>query len=358
MKTAFLVLESGEVYSGLTNQKNFVERAGEVVFNTSHFGYEEIATDPSYFSQIIVMTSPMQGNYGASLEHRESSRMWIEGFVCVSLQTSTRESSWERELEGSKVPLVHSVDTRKLVKRLRSGGTTWGALVLADEEIMALKRAKELIQIRREKSPRDWVFEATCKEIKKHEGQLQIGPRLGLLDFGTKTNILREALQRSSECIQFPSRTSAEEILSAGLDGLILSNGPGDPQDVQVAKETVQSLIGKIPLFGICMGHQILSLALGAKTYKLKFGHRGSNHPIRDDLLERIYMTSQNHGYAVEKETLPGWVRVTQTNLNDETVAGIFSADKKLLGIQYHPESCPGPHDSKGLFDYFVQKMI
>ena len=358
MKLAHLVLESGEVFSGKTYQIHFKDRAGEVVFNTSHFGYEEIATDPSYYSQIIVMTSPMQGNYGASKDHCESSRLWIEGFVCLSIQNSQRERSWQNQLEQAQVPLLHSVDTRALTRRLRAKGTTWGALVMASNEVEALSKSRLLIHARKKEIEKDWVFEASCKEIFKHQGNFPMGPRLGILDLGMKFNILREALHRSSQCIQFPSRTSAEKILSYDLDGLILSNGPGDPQDVQVARETIGQLVGKLPLFGICMGHQILCLALGAETYKLKFGHRGANHPIKDDLLGRIYMTSQNHGYAVRRESLPDFVKVTQLNLNDQTVAGIFCLDKRILGIQYHPESCPGPHDSKGLFDYFISKMI
>ncbi len=357
MNKGFLVLESGEVFPGLVHQTRVFERAGEVVFNTSHFGYEEIATDPSYYSQIMVMTAPMQGNYGVSDDVWESDRVWIEGFVCLSLQHSKRENTWLKRLDENQVSILSDVDTRKLVLKLRSSGTPWGAIVTALNEKEAVSKAQKLIAEKKQ-IPTDWVFHASCKEKKLHQGELRVGPRLGLLDFGTKQNILRETLKRSMECVQFPSRTVAEEILSHELDGLILSNGPGDPAQVEVARETIQKILGKIPLFGICMGHQVLSLALGARTYKLKFGHRGSNHPIRDDLLGRIYMTSQNHGYAVRRETLPSDVQVTQVNLNDNTVAGIYSEKFKCLGIQYHPESCPGPHDAVGLFDYFVQKML
>ena len=351
MKSAFLVLESGEVYAGLTSQAHFEERAGEVVFNTSHFGYEEIATDPSYFSQIMVMTAPMQGNYGVGKDHRESSRLWIEGFVCLSIQNSAREKSWQNQLEESHVPLLHGVDTRALTRRLRVGGTPWGALVVAPNENEALVKARPLISSRKNRIPKDWVFEVSCKEICNHEGQFKMGPRLGILDFGMKLNILRESLHRSRQCIQFPCRTSAEDILEADLDGLILSNGPGDPQDVQVARATVERLIGKLPLFGICMGHQILALALGAQTYKLKFGHRGSNHPIKDDLLGRIYMTSQNHGYAVKRESLPGSIQVTQVNLNDQTVAGIFSLKREFWESNITPRVALGRTIQK---DYLI----
>lgn len=354
---SYLVLSSGELFEGVSQQKEFFERAGEVVFNTSHSGYEEVATDPSYFSQIMVMTAPMQGNYGTHESACESKTVWIEGFVCVSVQNSERERQWLSRMESQKVSVLSEVDTRKLVLRLRQQGTTWGALVQGASEDEARNRAQTLIK-EKKALPLDWVYLTTCKVKEVHQGDLKVGPRLGVLDFGTKENILREVKKRSSEFIQFPARTVAEEILASRLDGLVLTNGPGDPSEVQVATQTVKALIGKLPIFGICMGHQILSLALGAKTYKLKFGHRGSNHPIRDSLLNRIYMTSQNHGYAVDPKTLPSEARVTQVNLNDETVAGIYSEKSRCLGIQYHPESCPGPHDARGLFDYFVEKML
>lgn len=357
MNNYYLVLETGEVFPGRSHSQQFFERAGEVVFNTSHSGFQEVATDPSYFSQIIVMTAPMQGNYGFQSEASESNKIWVEGFVCLSIQNTTREKSWLEHLEQNKVSILSDIDTRKLVMRLRSAGTPWGAFVEAPDQVRALEKAKKLID-KNKQLPSDWVFEATCKEKQVHRGELLVGPRLGILDFGMKQNILREAMKRSTECFQFPARTCAEEILAHQLDGLILSNGPGDPDQVQIARETIKDLLGKIPLFGICMGHQILALALGAKTYKLKFGHRGSNHPIRDELLGQIYMTSQNHGYAVDKTTLPNDVLITHTNLNDLTVAGIFSEKLKCLGVQFHPESCPGPHDSVGLFDFFTQKML
>jgi len=185
-----------------------------------------------------------------------------------------------------------------------------------------------------------------------------VGPRVAVLDFGSKENILRELQKRCSEVKVFNSRTSVQEILDYNPDGIMLTNGPGDPADVKVAIGTVRELLGVKPIFGICMGHQILGLALGATTYKLKFGHRGSNHPIQDNLLQQIYMTSQNHGYAVDETTLPSDIKVTHINLNDGTVAGFYSEKRKCLGIQYHPESCPGPHEASGLFSYFIERMI
>lgn len=352
---AFLVLETGEAYSGVWHGGQ--PRAGEVVFNTSHSGYEEIATDPSYYSQIVVMTAPMQGNYGADNSVWESDRIWIEGFICMQIQSSVREISWKKRLLENGVPLVSDLDTRQLVLRLRSGGTPWGALVQAKDENEAKEQAKILIQ-EKKKIEKDWVYIASRKQIEQRRGQNLVGPKVAVIDYGCKENILRQLEKYCSELIIFPSRASKSEIMKYKPDGIMLTNGPGDPKDVQVTTEVVRSLVGELPIFGICMGHQILSLALGADTYKLKFGHRGSNHPIQDSLLKRIYVSSQNHGYAVKKETLPLDVEITQVNLNDNTVAGIYSQKRKFLGIQYHPESCPGPHEAQDLFKYFIEKMF
>jgi carbamoyl-phosphate synthase, small subunit len=352
---AFLVLESGETFEGLWH--GGVERAGEVVFNTSHSGYEEIATDPSYFSQIVVLTAPMQGNYGIDNSVWESKRLWIEGFICLTIQDTSRDLAWKNRLIENKIPLVTEIDTRELALRLRKGGTPWGALVQAENEAEAKKKAEALIA-EKKKLPKDWVYIASRKEVEVRKGDNMVGPRIAVLDFGSKENILRELQKRCSEIKIFNSRASVEEVMAYKPDGIMLTNGPGDPADVEVATGTVQKLLGQVPIFGICMGHQVLGLALGAKTYKLKFGHRGSNHPIKDQLLNQIYMTSQNHGYAVQAESLPSDVKVTQTNLNDGTVAGFYSEKRKCLGIQYHPESCPGPHEAQALFSYFVERMI
>jgi carbamoyl-phosphate synthase small subunit len=351
----YLCLETGEVYQGAFH--GGVSRAGEVVFNTSHSGYEEIATDPSYLSQIVVMTAPMQGNYGVDRADWESGQLWIEGFVSLQLQSSARNWGWKQLLTTNKIPCLSDVDTRAIALRLREGGTPWGALVKASSLAAAKEMAGALIADKK-KLEKDWVYLASRKEIEKRPGKKAQGPRIAVLDFGAKENILRELQELSHELIIFPSRTSAADVLAAKPDGVMLTNGPGDPADVQKSPETVRELVGKIPLFGICMGHQILGLALGGKTYKLKFGHRGSNHPIKDDLLGMIYVTSQNHGYAVDGKTLPADAKVTHVNLNDMTVAGFYSEARNFLGIQYHPESHPGPHDARGLFDFFVNKMI
>lgn len=352
----FLVLETGEVFPGLwhgENSKGF-ERVGEVVFNTGHSGFEEMATDPSYFSQILVLTAPQQGNYGEDDLVWESDRIWIEGFVCLEIQNTTRENSWLQKLVKSGLPVLSEVDTRRLVLVLRDQGTTWGAIVQGTDENQARAKAKQLISEKKSLDA-DWVHQVSLMSAREFEGMHPDGPRVALLDYGFKRNTLRELRARSSKVKVFPSRAMAAEVRAFQPDGIMLSNGPGDPEHVEKAVETLRDLIGWRFIFGICMGHQILARALGAKTYKLKFGHRGGNHPIKDKLLNKIYMTSQNHGYAVDASTLPEGVQISHINLNDDTVSGIMDLNRKILSVQFHPESRPGPHDSVELFDYFIK---
>lgn len=332
-------------------------RAGEIVFNTSHTGYEEMATDPSYFMQILVLTAPMQGNYGADKKVWESAKLHINGFVALEIQNTNREKSWVQALIDHEIPVLHKLDTRKLVLKLRTMGTTWGAMVKAEDQTEATSLAKKLIRDHQQLD-QDWVFLNSRKTIEIREGNNQKGPRIAILDYGCKENIIRESQKRASKVAIFPSRVSVNDIKNFEPHGIILSNGPGDPKEVKVAVDSIQALLGWRPIFGICMGHQLLALALGGSTYKLKFGHRGANHPVEDELLRSIYMTSQNHGYAVDGKSLPDDVTITHTNLYDGTVAGIQCTKKKCFSVQFHPENCPGPHEAVGLFDYFFKNLI
>lgn len=352
--TGYLVLESGQIFSG--QWRGGQASAGEVVFNTSHSGYEEMATDPSYFSQILVLTAPMQGNYGETDGHWESSRIWISGFVCLQLQESSRDHSWQDKLNANRVPIVSDLDTRELVLLLREQGTTWGALLPAESEDQARREGEKIIQQSKDRDL-DWAWQVSRTAPEEVTGQNPRGPKVAVIDFGCKNNTLRELQKRCRQLKIFPSRTSVEEIRKYDPDGIMLSNGPGNPEDVKLAAETVKQLLGWRFVFGICMGHQILAKSLGARTYRLKFGHRGSNHPIKDEILGQIYMTSQNHGYAVERDSLPDGVEITHTNLNDNTISGIQCLEKKCLSVQFHPESHPGPHDAENLFDYFVKQL-
>lgn len=354
MKSGYLVLESGETFKGDWLGGN--NRAGEIVFNTSHSGYEEIATDPSYFGQIMVMSSSQQGNYSVSDEVWESDNIWINGFLALEIQNGERDNSWVDRLSEKGVPVMHKLDTRRLILKLRDEGTPMGAVVTAESEIDAKAIAEKLITEQR-KIDKDWVYATTCKSSYEVDGDMESGPRVAIIDYGAKKNIVRELKKRCSALKVFPSRVSSKEVLDWKPHGIMLSNGPGDPADVEIAVDTVKEMLGQLPIFGICMGHHILCLALGAKTYKLKFGHRGSNQPVKDHLLDQVYITSQNHGYAVVKESLPSNVTVSHTHLNDQTISGISCLEKKCMSVQFHPESHPGPRDAEGLFDYFVKQM-
>jgi carbamoyl-phosphate synthase small subunit len=352
--SGYLVLESGQVFPG--QWRGGRSAAGEVVFNTAHSGYEEMATDPSYFSQILLTTAPMQGNYGESDEFWESENIWIRGFVCLQLQQSKRDTSWLKKLTANQVGILSDLDTRKLVLVLREQGTTWGAVVHAKTAEEAQLEAKTLIHAEKRKD-KDWVQQVTCKEPYDLPGANPSGPRVAVLDFGCKKNTLRELQARCQAVRVFPSRTAAQAIQEYRPHGLLLSNGPGNPEDVEIATDTVRNLLGKQFIFGICMGHQILARALGLRTFRLKFGHRGSNHPIKDLILKKIYMTSQNHGYAVEMPSDRSDVEVTHWNLNDMTISGIQNRSQKCMSVQFHPESHPGPHDSETLFDHFIKQI-
>lgn len=359
MNRGYLVLDTGECYGGdwvLNHHESVPDRVGEVVFNTSHAGYQEIATDPSYFSQIMVMTAPQQGNYGFREGESESEKIWIEGFICTEIQNNKFGQHWVNRLLEHQVPVLSGADTRALTIRLREGGTPWGALVNANSESEAKEKALRLLQ-GRALLGRDWTEIVGIKTSYVLQGEKTNGPRVAVIDFGTKQNILRELLRESSEVLVTPALNADKEISSWNADGILLSNGPGDPSLCTNGIASVKKMIGTKPLFGICMGHQVLALALGAKTYKMKFGHHGGNHPVRDSLLEQVYVTSQNHGYAVDPATLPKSAKVTHINLYDQTVEGFEDSSKKCWSVQFHPESSPGPHEAKTLFKLFMDRL-
>lgn len=347
----YLILEDGSLFEGLL--LNGIEGVGEVVFNTSHSGYEEMASDPSYYNQVLVTTCPMQGNYGCDPLRFESEDIRIAGLLCLEMQNSERDSTWLDKLSEFNVPVLTEVDTRKITLHLRDRGVLWGGVFVSSD----VKAAQEKIKkVRKSKEGKDWTAEVSVKEVRTFSGEKEEGPHLGILDFGYKKNILRELLKRSSKVSLFPSTTSAEKILSSGLHGLMLSNGPGDPAAVGEPVKTIESLVGKLPIMGICMGHQLLGRALGVETYKLKFGHRGANHPIKCHKTDTVYMSSQNHGYALKKEDLQKkGIQISHTNLNDQTVSGISMTEKNCFSLQFHPESHPGPHEAAYLFDDFAK---
>ncbi|MCB0377583.1 MAG: glutamine-hydrolyzing carbamoyl-phosphate synthase small subunit [Bdellovibrionales bacterium] len=352
MSQGFLVLESGEVFQG--SWLGGKPRAGEVVFNTSHNGYEEIATDPSYFGQIMVMCASQQGNYGVDRSFWESRQLWIEGFICLQMQNSQGNSEWLDRLKEFGIPVMDEVDTRRLVLHLREAGTQVGAMVEAASIDEAKEKAAPLINAHKEMD-KDWVYQVSRQEKEIISGAKSSGPRMAILDFGCKENIIRELIKRCPQVTVYPCRTPASEILADKPDGILLSNGPGDPAFVQDVVPQVKELLGKIPIFGICMGHQILAQALGGKTFRLKFGHRGANHPVKTVSSGFICMTSQNHGYAIAQESLPDNVTVTHINLNDNTVSGLQCKDLNCFSVQFHPESHPGPRDAEVLFDEFIE---
>jgi len=347
-KKGYLILEDGTLFKG--EHLNTCTGIGEVVFNTSHSGYEEMATDPSYFKQILVTTAPMQGNYGVDPKFWESEKINIAGFICLEMQNTKRDSSWLDLLTKNDVPVLEGLDTRALTIYLRERGSIWGG-VFSESDIVAAQ--EKIAKEKQNFESKDWTELVSVNSVATFDGADLQGPHLGLLDFGFKKNILRELLKRSSKVTVFPPSTKAEEIMAEKIEGLMLSNGPGDPALVVSPVKTISNLIGKIPIMGICMGHQLLAQALGLKTFKLKFGHRGANHPIKDVLKNYVYVSSQNHGYAVEKTKLDD-IEFTHFNLNDDTVAGLRSVDKKCFSVQFHPESHPGPNEATYLFDEFI----
>ncbi len=367
-RPALLVLADGTVLRGRAFGADG-ERAGEVVFNTAMTGYQEIATDPSYAGQIVCMTYPHIGNYGVTPEDDEAAHPWIEGMVVRELsprasnfRATSDLSAW---YEKTGIVGIQGVDTRKLTRRLRIDGAVNGVVSSTDLDADSLlEKAKAIPSM----AGQDLVSGVTCEAayawdkpwpaqwVHRVNGDDESSKTFQVvaMDFGVKRNILRSLVSNGLVPTVVPATTSAAEILERNPDGVFLSNGPGDPAAVTYAVDTIRDLLGKVPIFGICLGHQLLALAAGAKTYKLKFGHRGANHPVQEHASRRIEITSQNHGFVVDEKSLEGTgFEATHTNLNDMTNAGIASEAQRAFGVQFHPEAAPGPHDAQHLFARF-----
>ncbi len=366
---ALLALADGTVFEG-TGFGAEAEAVGEVVFNTSMTGYQEILTDPSYCGQLVAMTYPEIGNVGVNREDVESARPYVEGFIVKEYWATP--SNWRATqslgdyLQAHGIPGIQGIDTRALVRRLRDQGNMNGAL-----STLSVDRDRLVEQARRapRMEGRDLVGRVTCQvPYDWREGQWTLdggyaqasgtsGPLVVAYDYGIKRNILRNLVQVGCRVRVVPASTPAAVALAMNPDGIFLSNGPGDPAAVPGAAEIVRDLVGKRPVFGICLGHQILGLALGGRTYKLKFGHHGGNQPVIDLTTGKVEITSQNHGFAVDVDSLGGKAELTHVNLNDRTVEGLAHCELTLFSVQYHPESSPGPHDANYLFRRFVDLM-
>ncbi len=347
----YLVLENGSVFIG--------ERIGaikdaicEVVFNTSMTGYLEIFTDPSYASQGVVMTYPLIGNYGLTKEDAESKKPWVEAVFVHEI--AEMESNFRSKmhilqfLEENNIPGLQGINTRKLTKELRQAGTMKGKITSNIDNI------QEIIQEIKAKKISNLVEKVSSKEeYTCGNGKIKIA----LLDFGAKQNIINSLLKRDCEVTVFPHNTHYSKLLDNKFDGIVLSNGPGNPEDCLEAIENIKKLYeANLPILGICLGHQLMGLATGAKTYKLKYGHRGTNHPVKDVKTGKVCITSQNHGYAIKEESInPQIAEISHININDGTVEGLKYIGKNIITVQYHPEACPGPEDSSYIFDEFLE---
>ena len=376
-----LALEDGTVYKGHAFGAA-VDRGGEVVFNTSMTGYQEIITDPSYCGQLITMTYPLIGNYGVNPEDVESSKPQVEGFLvrelCALRSNYRSRDDLSDYLAKAGVPGLEEIDTRALTRKLRVAGVMNGYLACSEES--AKLPDSDLVDKARA-HPRmeglDLASRVSCPKTYDWKGgflegfgrpethgvtrSVQVQPdefRVVTVDFGIKQNILRCLQEVGASVTVVPSTAKADEILALKPDGVFLSNGPGDPAAVKGAPEMVRGLLGRVPLFGICLGHQIMGLGLGARTYKLKFGHRGANHPVLDHATNKVEITSQNHGFAVDPQTMPAEVEVSHLNLNDQTVEGLRHKELPVFSVQYHPEASPGPHDSFYLFTRFRESVL
>jgi carbamoyl-phosphate synthase small subunit len=366
---AILALEDGQVFHG-TSYGARSECSGEVVFNTAITGYQEIFTDPSYAGQIVILTNPQIGNYGTSPQDNESTRPYIEGLVVREFSAVT--SNWRsREhaqgfLEKQRIPVIADLDTRAIVRHLRNCGVMRGIISTIEndggklvERARAIPSMAGLDLASKVSTAQRYVWTEGPVDVQKgsseHTGLVR---HVVAYDFGIKCNIMRRLVAVGCKVTVVPALTSAEDVMALKPDGVFLSNGPGDPEPLQVQAANVRKLMGKVPIFGICLGQQILGLAFGGRTYKLKFGHRGANHPVKNLRTGKVEITSHNHGFAVDPDSLKSSeVELTHINLNDQTLEGFRHRSLPVFCVQYHPEASPGPHDSLYLFDDFVKLM-
>ncbi len=355
---ALLVLEDGKVFPGYT----FAGRGevyGEVVFNTSMTGYQEILTDPSYKGQVLAMTYPLVGNYGINPGDVESDRIQVQAFVLKEYETMT--SNWRSQgtlagyLDRQGIIGIEGIDTRSLARHIRIKGAMKGIISTDDLDTGSLSKKAKLSE---GLVGRDLVREVACKRPYRWHEKDEAPLNVVALDLGIKYSIIRNLAKRGCKVTVVPASTSAREIRSLNPHGILLSNGPGDPEPISYAVETIKILLEQYPIFGICLGHQLLGLAWGGRTFKLKFGHRGANHPVKNLLTGGVEITTQNHGFCLDIESIRDpEVEVTHINLNDQTLEGMRHTSLPVFSVQYHPESSPGPHDSDYLFDDFVNLM-
>ena len=372
MESAVLALEDGTVFEG----RSFgapAERSGEVVFNTAITGYQEIFTDPSYTGQIVVLTHPQIGNYGTAIADNESLKPCIEGLAVREF--SQLASNWRSDQEAQEllaragIPIVSGIDTRALVRHLRSRGAMRGVLsALPTDPGKLVEKANQIPTMAgldlasRVSVSASYEWDQGVEACSPSERRSPPAPprlRVVAYDFGIKHNILRRLVHVGCRVTVVPVTASAEDVVSLNPDGVFLSNGPGDPEPLHAPVENIRKLIGRTPIFGICLGHQLLGLAAGGRTYKLKFGHRGANHPVINRVTNKVEITSHNHGFAVDPDSLDSSeVEITHINLNDQTLEGFRLRNHPAFCVQYHPEAAPGPHDSHYLFDDFVRLMV